>query len=158
MGYKQDFIKFMVRSGVLTFGDFITKSGRPTPYFVNTGNYRTASQISTLGTYYAACVVENVGEFDLMYGPAYKGIPLVTTTAVSMWRDYEKDVPYCFNRKEAKDHGEGGSIVGAKPKDGDKVIIITYCNVDEAEVGAHEPNIILVDERNRVRARKKTRR
>ena len=113
MGYKQDFIKFMVRSGVLTFGDFITKSGRPTPYFVNTGNYRTASQISTLGTYYAACVVENVGEFDLMYGPAYKGIPLVTTTAVSMWRDYEKDVPYCFNRKEAKDHGEGGTIVGA---------------------------------------------
>lgn len=124
MGYKQDFIEFMVRSGVLTFGDFITKSGRPTPYFVNTGNYRTASQISTLGTYYAACITENVPEFDLMYGPAYKGIPLVTTTAVSLWRDCEKDVPYCFNRKEAKDHGEGGTLIGAKPEDGQKVIII----------------------------------
>ncbi len=124
MGYKQDFIRFMVKSGVLTFGDFITKSGRPTPYFVNTGNYRTASQISTLGTYYANCIEEHVDSFDLMYGPAYKGIPLVTTTAVSLWRDFEKDVPYCFNRKEAKDHGEGGSLVGAKPKDRDKVIII----------------------------------
>lgn len=124
MSYKDDFIKFMVKSGVLTFGDFITKSGRPTPYFVNTGNYRTSSQIAQLGQYYAKCIMENAPEADLLYGPAYKGIPLVTTAAAALWNDFEHDVPYCFNRKEAKDHGEGGTIIGAKPQNGNHVAII----------------------------------
>ena len=124
MGYKEDFIDFMVRSGVLTFGDFVTKSGRKTPYFINTGNYKTAEQISKPGEYYAACIKENNGEMNFMYGPAYKGIPLVITSAVSLYRDHGVNIPYCFNRKEAKDHGEGGSIIGYKPQDGDKAIII----------------------------------
>ncbi|MDO4288967.1 MAG: orotate phosphoribosyltransferase [Eubacterium sp.] len=124
MGYKEDFIDFMVRSGVLTFGDFITKSGRPTPYFINTGNYKTAEQISKLGQYYAACIKENIGDMDFLYGPAYKGIPLVITASVSLYRDHGINVPYCFNRKEAKDHGEGGTIIGYKPQDGDKAVII----------------------------------
>ena len=111
MGYKEDFITFMVRSGVLTFGDFTTKSGRKTPYFINTGNYKTGAQAARLGDYYAACVQENAPEgIDCLFGPAYKGIPLV--------------VPYCFNRKEAKDHGEGGALVGYQVKDGDSVAII----------------------------------
>lgn len=124
MGYKEDFIDFMVRSDVLTFGDFVTKSGRKTPYFINTGNYKTAEQISKLGEYYAACIKENIDEMSFMYGPAYKGIPLVITAAVSLYRDHGINVPYCFNRKEAKDHGEGGSIIGYKPQNGDNVIII----------------------------------
>ena len=125
MGYKQDFIHFMVRSGVLTFGDFITKSGRRTPYFINTGNYRTGAQAARLGDYYAACVQEHMpGGIDCLFGPAYKGIPLAVTTAASLYRSYGRDLPYCFNRKEVKDHGEGGSMVGYKPQDGDRVAII----------------------------------
>lgn len=125
MGYKEDFIDFMVRSGVLTFGDFITKSGRKTPYFINTGNYKTAEQISKLGEYYAACIKDNIGDaMSFMYGPAYKGIPLVITAAVSLYRDHGMNIPYCFNRKEVKDHGEGGTIIGYKPQDGDTAIII----------------------------------
>jgi len=125
MGYKQDFIHFMVRSGVLTFGDFTTKSGRKTPYFINTGNYKTGAQAARLGDYYAACVQENLPEgIDCLFGPAYKGIPLAVTTAASLYRGYDRDLPYCFNRKEAKDHGEGGSMVGYKPQDGDRVAII----------------------------------
>ncbi|MEF9919354.1 MAG: orotate phosphoribosyltransferase, partial [Eubacterium sp.] len=113
-----------VRSGVLTFGDFVTKSGRKTPYFINTGNYKTAEQISKLGGYYAACIKEHSDTMDFMYGPAYKGIPLVITAAVSLYRDHQMNVPYCFNRKEAKDHGEGGSLIGYTPKDGDHAMII----------------------------------
>ena len=125
MGYKQNFIHFMVRSGVLTFGDFITKSGRRTPYFINTGNYRTGAQAARLGDYYAACVQEHMPEgIDCLFGPAYKGIPLAVTTAASLYRSYGRDLPYCFNRKEVKDHGEGGSMVGYKPQDGDRVAII----------------------------------
>lgn len=125
MGYKEDFITFMVRSGVLTFGDFTTKSGRKTPYFINTGNYKTGAQAARLGDYYAACVQENAPEgIDCLFGPAYKGIPLVVTTAASLARNYDRDLPYCFNRKEAKDHGEGGAMVGYKPQDGDRVAII----------------------------------
>ena len=125
MGYKQDFIHFMVRSGVLTFGDFVTKSGRKTPYFINTGNYKTGAQAARLGDYYAACVQENLPEgIDCLFGPAYKGIPLAVTTAASLYRNYDRDLPYCFNRKEVKDHGEGGSMVGYKPQDGDRVAII----------------------------------
>ena len=125
MGYKEEFIHFMVRSGVLTFGDFVTKSGRKTPYFINTGNYKTGAQAARLGDYYAACVQENMPDgIDCLFGPAYKGIPLAVTTAASLYRNYDRDLPYCFNRKEVKDHGEGGSMVGYKPKDGDRVAII----------------------------------
>ena len=125
MTYQEEFIRFMVDSGVLTFGDFVTKSGRKTPYFVNTGNYKTGAQAARLGDYYAACIQENMSEgIDALFGPAYKGIPLVTTASASLYRNYGRDLPYCFNRNEAKDHGEGGSIVGYKPKDGDRIAIV----------------------------------
>lgn len=123
--YKRKFIDFMVDSGVLTFGDFVTKSGRKTPYFVNTGNYRTGAQLMNLGKYYAECIMKNIGEdFDILFGPAYKGIPLAAVTAAALYSEYGVDRAYCFNRKEAKDHGEGGTLVGAKLKDGDRVVII----------------------------------
>ena len=122
---KREFIEFMMSADVLRFGDFVTKSGRNTPYFVNTGNYKTGLQISRLGEFYAALVKETLGdEFDAMFGPAYKGIPLATSVSGALAREYGIDKPFFFNRKEAKDHGEGGSIVGYKPKDGDRVVII----------------------------------
>jgi len=122
---KKDFIEFMMSADVLRFGDFVTKSGRNTPYFVNTGNYKTGMQSSKLGEFYAACIKETIGDdFDAMFGPAYKGIPLVTTTSGALARNYGIDKPFFFNRKEEKDHGEGGSLVGYKPVDGDRVIII----------------------------------
>ena len=124
LGYKQEFITFMVRAGVLTFGDFVTKSGRKTPYFVNTGNYRTGSQISALGDYYAACIAHSGEDFDVLFGPAYKGIPLSVAAASSLYRLHERDVPFCFNRKEVKDHGEGGSLIGYKPQGGERVAVI----------------------------------
>ena len=125
MSYNTDFIEFMVRSGVLRFGDFTTKSGRKSPYFVNTGNYRTGAQMSKLGKYYAECLKNNVGEdFDVLFGPAYKGITLATVTACALYTEYGIDKPYCFNRKGVKDHGEGGNMVGAKLSDGDRVVII----------------------------------
>ncbi len=115
----------MMDADVLRFGAFTTKSGRLSPYFVNTGNYRTGAQIAALGKFYAALVQETLGDgFDAMFGPAYKGIPLVTTTAAALATEYGIDRPYFFNRKEAKDHGEGGSLVGYKPVDGDRIIII----------------------------------
>ena len=129
MGYKEEFIRFMVESGVLTFGDFVTKSGRNTPYFVNTGNYRTGAQAHKLGQYYAACIREHMeaGDIDkdtnVLFGPAYKGIPLAVSTAVALSAEHGMDVSYCFNRKEKKDHGEGGNMVGHKLMDGDRVLI-----------------------------------
>ena len=124
MTYQEEFITFMVRSGVLTFGDFTTKSGRKTPYFINTGNYKTGAQASKLGDYYAACIQQNLPQgVDCLFGPAYKGIPLAVAAASSLYRDFDRDLPYCFNRKEAKDHGEGGTMVGYKPQDGDRVVI-----------------------------------
>ena len=121
MTYQEEFITFMVRAGVLTFGDFTTKSGRRTPYFINTGNYKTGAQAAKLGDYYAACIQQNLPDgVDCLFGPAYKGIPL----AASLYRNYGRDLPYCFNRKEAKDHGEGGVMVGCKPQDGDRVVIV----------------------------------
>ncbi|MHC4873285.1 MAG: orotate phosphoribosyltransferase [Planctomycetota bacterium] len=123
--YKKDFIEFMVRSGVLTFGDFTTKSGRKTPFFINTGNYDTGEQLARLGEFYAKALNETLGaEFDCLFGPAYKGIPLATTAAVALSNNYSQTVTYCFNRKEAKDHGEGGSIVGHKLSNGERVVII----------------------------------
>ena len=125
MSYKEDFVKFMVRSGVLLFGDFTTKSGRKTPYFVNTGNYKTGAQAARLGEYYARNIQEHVGgRIDALFGPAYKGIPLAVATGISMYNLFDRDINYCFNRKEVKDHGEGGSMVGYKLQDGDRVLIV----------------------------------
>ena len=125
MTYKKEFIEFMVRSGVLTFGDFTTKSGRKTPYFINTGNYKTGYQASKLGQFYAACLHDNLGDqVDALFGPAYKGIPLAVSCSIALYEQYGQDVNYCFNRKEAKDHGEGGTMVGYKLQDGDRVAII----------------------------------
>jgi len=125
MTYKEEFIEMMVKSGVLTFGDFTTKSGRRTPFFINTGNYRTGEQIFRLGDFYAEAIKHAIGEnFDVLFGPAYKGIPLAVAAASSLFRKYSINAAYCFNRKEAKDHGEGGSIIGHKIRDNDRVIII----------------------------------
>lgn len=122
---KKEFIEFMMEAEVLRFGNFVTKSGRHTPYFVNTGNYKTGKQIATLGKFYAALVKEKCGDsFDAMFGPAYKGIPLAAAAAGTLYTSYGIDKPYFFNRKEEKDHGEGGSLVGYKPQDGDRLIII----------------------------------
>jgi orotate phosphoribosyltransferase len=123
--YKEQFIEFMVRSKVLTFGDFVTKSGRRTPFFINTGNYCTGEQLAKLGSFYAAAINQHMGNrFDVLYGPAYKGIPLAVTTAVALVREYDHNCRYCFNRKEAKDHGEGGVLIGCKLAGGDRVIIV----------------------------------
>jgi len=124
MRSKNDFIEFMESAGVLTFGDFTTKSGRKTPYFVNTGNYKTGKHISILGDYYADSIIASGEKYDALYGPAYKGITLAAATASSLYRNHGIDIPYFFNRKEAKDHGEGGSLIGYKPKDNDRLIII----------------------------------
>ncbi len=122
---KRRFIEFMTGAGVLRFGEFTTKSGRLSPYFVNTGLYRTGAQISTLGDFYAELINGSCGGgFDAMFGPAYKGIPLAVAAASALARNHGLDRPFFFNRKEAKDHGEGGSFVGYTPKDGDRVIII----------------------------------
>ena len=123
--YKQDFIEFLVGCGVLTFGDFTTKSGRKTPYFVNTGNYKTGSQLGKLGEFYARAIMDQYGpDFDNLYGPAYKGIPLAVTTGIALNGCFDKDVSITYNRKEAKDHGEGGSIIGYKYTGTEKVVII----------------------------------
>jgi orotate phosphoribosyltransferase len=119
-----EFIDFMRACDVLTFGDFTTKSGRKTPYFVNTGKYRTGAQIAQLGAFYADAIVARGLEFDLLFGPAYKGIPLVVTTAIALSERHGVDAPFCFDRKEVKDHGEGGNLVGHTPRDGDRVLII----------------------------------
>ncbi len=123
--YKTDFIDFMVECGVLTFGDFVTKSGRRTPFFINTGNYRRGAQLLKLGGFYARALNDSLGsDFDVLFGPAYKGIPLVTLTAAELARSFDQDLPFCFNRKEVKDHGEGGSLIGYKPQNGDRVVIV----------------------------------
>lgn len=134
---KQDFIEFMIRSDVLRFGQFKTKSGRLSPYFINTGNYRTGAQIGTLGSFYATLVQQTLGDdFDALFGPAYKGIALAASTASCLYTKYGIDKPYFYNRKEVKDHGEGGSIVGYMPKDGDRIIIIE--DVITAGTAVHE--------------------
>lgn len=124
LNYKQRFIKFMVENGVLTFGEFTLKSGRKAPYFINTGNYKTGAQLARLGEYYAECIVDNGIDGETLVGPAYKGIPLAVTTAVALWNNHGKDLNYCFDRKEVKDHGEGGLFVGKQLKDGEKVILV----------------------------------
>ncbi|MGN0657502.1 MAG: orotate phosphoribosyltransferase, partial [Ruminiclostridium sp.] len=111
-------------SGVLTFGEFTLKSGRKAPYFINTGNYKTGAQLSQLGKYYAECIKANNIEVETLFGPAYKGIPLSVSAAVALYDKFGDEVSYCFDRKEAKDHGEGGVFVGKQLKDGEKVVII----------------------------------
>jgi orotate phosphoribosyltransferase len=123
--HKRDFIDFLVRAGVLTFGDFVTKSGRRTPYFINTGRFSSGDQLARLGAAYARTLRARLGtSFDVLFGPAYKGIPLATATAIALARDHGHDVQIAFNRKEAKDHGEGGSLVGHLPRDSDRLVII----------------------------------
>jgi len=123
--YKKEFIEFMVDCGVLRFGDFVTKSGRKTPFFINTGFYRTGSQLRRLGQYYAKAIADSFGlDFDLLFGPAYKGIPLSVATSMAISELYDRDVRYCSNRKEIKDHGDRGILLGSPISDGDRVIII----------------------------------
>lgn len=123
--YKQEFIEFMVDSKVLKFGDFTLKSGRKSPFFMNAGAYVTGSQLRKLGEYYAKAIHDTYGDdFDVLFGPAYKGIPLVVATAMAYSELYGKDVKYCCNRKEVKDHGDVGILLGYKLQDGDRVIMI----------------------------------
>ena len=123
--YKQEFIEFMVDCQVLRFGDFVTKSGRNTPFFINTGFYRTGLALKRLGEYYARAVNDHFGlDFDVLFGPAYKGIPLSVAAAIGISELYGKDVCYCSNRKEIKDHGDKGILLGSPLKDNDRVIII----------------------------------
>lgn len=124
MTYKEEFIRFMSESGVLTFGEFTLKSGRKAPYFINAGNYVTGAQLAKLGGFYADCIKENNIEASTLFGPAYKGIPLAAAAATALYNKYGIDVNYSFDRKEAKDHGEGGLIVGKQLKNGEKVAII----------------------------------
>lgn len=124
MTYKESFIKFMVDSGVLTFGEFTLKSGRKAPYFINAGNYKTGEQLAKLGGYYAECIKDNNIDVDTLFGPAYKGIPLAVSTTVALFNKFGISVNYCFDRKEVKDHGEGGTFIGRTLADGEKVVII----------------------------------
>ena len=123
--YKQEFIEFMVDSGVLRFGEFILKSGRKSPFFMNAGGYVTGSQLRRLGQYYAKAIHDNYGDdFDVLFGPAYKGIPLSVATTIAYSELYGKEIRYCSNRKEVKDHGDIGVLLGSPIKDGDRVVII----------------------------------
>ena len=124
--YKKEFIDFMLESKVLKFGDFTLKSGRKSPFFMNAGGYVTGEQLMKLGEYYAKAIVDTYGtDFDVLFGPAYKGIPLAVVTAVAMHTLYGKEVRYCSDRKEEKDHGaDKGSFLGSKLQDGDRVVMI----------------------------------
>lgn len=123
--YKKEFIEFMVDSGVLRFGEFILKSGRKSPFFMNAGGYVTGTQLRRLGEYYARAIHDNYGDdFDVLFGPAYKGIPLSVAATMAYSELYGKEIRYCSNRKEAKDHGDTGILLGSPLKDGDRVVII----------------------------------
>ena len=123
--YKKEFIEFMVDSEVLKFGDFTLKSGRKSPFFMNAGAYVTGTQLRKLGEYYAKAIHDNYGlDFDVLFGPAYKGIPLAVATSMAISELYGKDVRYCSNRKEVKDHGDTGILLGSNLKDGDRVVMI----------------------------------
>ena len=120
--YQFDFIQLALKHQALCFGEFVLKSGRTSPYFFNAGRFQTGSALADLGRFYAAAITASGVDFDIEFGPAYKGIPLAATTAVALADHYQRDLPYCYNRKEAKDHGEGGTLVGA-PLQG-KVLIV----------------------------------
>ncbi|WP_028862292.1 orotate phosphoribosyltransferase [Psychromonas aquimarina] len=114
--YQKEFIEFAIEKEVLKFGEFTLKSGRTSPYFFNAGLFNSGLDLARLGRFYAAALMDSGIDYDLLFGPAYKGIPIATTTAVALANDYDLDLPYCFNRKEAKTHGEGGSLVGSELK------------------------------------------
>ena len=138
--YKKEFIEFMVDCGVLKFGDFTTKSVRKTPFFVNTGFYRSGSQLRRLGEYYAKAINDKYGmEFDVLFGPAYKGIPLSVATTMAISEFYQKDIKYCSNRKEVKDHGDTGILLGSPLESGDKVIIIEDVTTAGTSIGETLP-------------------
>lgn len=140
--YKKDFIEFMVESNVLTFGDFVTKSGRKTPFFINTGNFKTGGQLNKLGEYYARAIKQHFSDgFEVLFGPAYKGIPLSAAAAIALYNLFGIDISYCSNRKEIKDHGDKGILMGGKPKDGDRIVIIE--DVTTAGTSIHETMPIL---------------
>ncbi len=123
--YKEEFIGFMVDSDVLKFGEFVLKSGRRSPFFMNAGSYVTGTQLMKLGEYYARAIHEHYGDdFDILFGPAYKGIPLSVATSIAYAKLYGRDVRYCSNRKEMKDHGDAGILLGSKIQDGDRIVMI----------------------------------
>ncbi len=133
--YKQEFIDFMIASDVLKFGEFTLKSGRKSPFFMNAGAYVTGTQLRRLGEYYARAIHDNYGlDFDVLFGPAYKGIPLSVATAMAISELYGKDVRYCSNRKEVKDHGDTGILLGSGLKDGDRVVIIEDVTTSGASI------------------------
>ena len=135
--YKKEFIEFMIDCEVLRFGDFVTKSGRKTPFFVNTGFYRTGAQLRKLGEYYAKAIQSTFGtDFDVLFGPAYKGIPLSVAANMALSEHYGADIRYCSNRKEVKDHGDKGILLGGPIGDGDRVVIIE--DVTTAGTSIHE--------------------
>jgi orotate phosphoribosyltransferase len=140
--YKKEFIEFMVDCQVLRFGDFVTKSGRNTPFFINTGFYRTGSQLARLGHYYAKAIYERYGnEVDVLFGPAYKGIPLAVAAAMALSTEYGVDVRYCANRKEVKDHGDKGILLGSPLTPGDRVVIIEDVTTAGTSIGETLPII-----------------
>ena len=120
---KKEFIEFLIGCNVLKFGEFITKSGRQTPYFINTGNFKTGRQLKILGEFYAKQLNDFKNEIDVLFGPAYKGISLVVCCCAALLNSFEVDMPFLFNRKEAKDHGEKGSFIGYMPKPNEKIAI-----------------------------------
>ena len=124
MTYKQQFIQFLAECGVLKFGTFKLKSGRLAPYFLNSGEYKTGAQLKKLGEFYADCMHENGLQADTLFGPAYKGVPLALSAALALYEKYGQNVNFCFDRKEVKDHGEGGMFVGKQPEDGEKIVVI----------------------------------
>lgn len=124
MTYKQQFIQFLAECGVLKFGTFKLKSGRIAPYFLNSGEYKTGAQLKKLGEFYADCMHENCLQADTLFGPAYKGVPLALSAALALYEKYGQNVNFCFDRKEVKDHGEGGMFVGKQPEDGEKIVVI----------------------------------
>ena len=140
--YKQEFIEFMIDCQVLKFGDFVTKSGRKTPFFVNTGFYRTGAQLRKLGEYYARAISNTFGtEFDVLFGPAYKGIPLTVATSMAISEFYDAEIKYCSNRKEVKDHGDTGILLGSPIQDGDQVVIIEDVTTAGTSIGETLPII-----------------
>ncbi len=138
--YKQEFIDFMLESKVLKFGDFTLKSGRKSPFFMNAGAYQNGTQLSRLGEYYARAIHDTYGlDFDVLFGPAYKGIPLAVATVMAISRLYGKDIRYCANRKEVKDHGDTGILLGSKLADGDRVVIIEDVTTSGASMAETVP-------------------
>ena len=150
--YKQEFIEFMVECDVLKFGDFTLKSGRKSPFFMNAGAYVTGDQLHRLGLYYARAINDVFGlDFDVVFGPAYKGIPLSVITAMGISELYGKQVRYCSNRKEAKDHGDAGILLGSKLVDGDRVVIVEDVTTSGKSIDETYP-IITAQETSKSRA------